>query len=365
MHSRATLTALGAALLLTGCSDKKWSAEGTIAGAAEKSVIIEAPNAAGQWYPLDTVTISNDGSFKVSGEAFGHPELLRMTIDSQSAYFPIDSIETVTINADAENFQATARLSGSTSAEKMQEVNDLIAKVINEKGESAVAADNNLKRELASIILRDPADIVAYYLMFHRVGGSLIFSPSDKTDLRIIGAVANAYAQNRPTDPRTEMLKQLYLSNRKAIMPATAVTDTVVANELKFPEINLMDETGKSRKLSDVASTGKVVVLCFTAYTAQGSGAVNVELNKVYSAYKAQGLEIYQVGIDDDEFQWKQSAKNLPWITVYNTPKDGAQSLLSYNVNALPAVFILNRNGDLVERVDDLSRLNTVVKRYL
>lgn len=365
MRSGAILAAIGVTILLTGCSEKKWSAEGSIAGAAEKTAIIEAPNAAGQWYPLDTVTIKNDGSFKISGAPFGHPELLRMTINAQSAYFPIDSIETVTINADAENFQATARLSGSTSADKMQEVNDLIAKVIKEKGESAVATDNDLKRELAGIILRDPADIVAYYLMFHHVGGSLIFSPSDKNDLRIIGAVANAYSQNRPTDPRTTMLKQLYLSSRKAIMPATVATDTVVAHELKFPEIDLMDENGKSRKLSEVAASGKVVILCFTAYTAQGSGAVNVELNKVYSAHKAQGLEIYQVGIDDDEFQWKQSAKNLPWITVYNTPKDGAQSLLSYNVSALPAVFILNRHGDLVERVEDLSRLKSVVNRYL
>lgn len=352
-------------LLLAGCSEKKWSAEGTISGAAGQNVILEAPNGTGGWYPIDTVSVGKDGAFKVSGQPFGHPELLRLTLGGQSAYFPIDSIETVNIQADAKNFQASTRLSGSETADKMQEVNDLIAKVAKAQGENAVAFDLDLKRDLAEVILRDPADIVAYYLIFHRVGDTLLFSPEEKSDLRIIGAVANAYTQNRPSDPRTALLKALYLSNRKAVIPQTAVTDTIVASEMQFPEIDLMDEKGVSRKLSDVASTGKVVVLCFTAYTAPGSQALNVELNKVYSAHKSQGLEIYQVGLDEDEFQWRQSAKNIPWITVYNSPKDGAQSLIDYNINSLPAIFILNRQGDLVERVEAANRLESTVNRYL
>ncbi len=364
--SRAVIfSSLAAAMFLTGCSDKKWNAEGTISGAEGKDIVVEAPNAAGGWYPLDTVTVGKDGKFKVSGEAIGHPELLRLTLAGQSAYFPIDSVETVTIQAQAANLQASALLSGSESAEKMQEVNDLIAKVAKAKGESAVAFDPDLKRSLAEVILRDPADIVAYYLIFHRVGGTLIFSPAEKSDLRIIGAVANAYTQHRPSDPRTAMLKDLYISNRKAIMPSYASGDTIMAREMQFPEIDLLDEKGVRQKLSDIADKGKVVILCFTAYTAQGSQALNVELNKVYTAHKAQGLEIYQVGLDDDEFQWKQSAKNLPWITVYNTPKDGAQSLIDYNISALPAIFILNRQGDLVERVEAANRLESAVSRYL
>jgi hypothetical protein len=362
--SSLSLPILAAAMLLTGCSEKKWSAQGTIAGGAGKSVVLEAPNGAGGWYPVDTIEIAKDGSFKVSGLPFGHPELLRLNLNGQPVYFPIDSIETVNIEANLASLQSSARLSGSETAEKMQEVNDLIAKVAKEKGEDAVAFDPELKRSLAEVILRNPADIVAYYLVFHRVGNTRIFSPEEKSDLRIIGAVANAYTQQRPNDPRTALLKDLYLSNRRAVMPSAA-TDTIVANEIKFPEIDLVNEKGAHKKLSDVASQGKIVILNFTAYTADGSQALNVELNKIYTAHKAQGLEIYQVGFDDDEFQWKQSAKNLPWITVYNTPKDGAQTLVNYNVGALPAIFIINRQGDLVERVDGVNRLESAVSRYL
>ncbi len=359
----AAAAILSATMALTGCSDKNWEAKGTIAGGESKTLILEAPDGNGGWYPLDTITTDNHGHFSVKGEPAGHPEIYRLSLGGESAYFPIDSLETVTIAADASNFSAYT-LSGSGQAEKMQHVNDLIAKAVNEHGAEAVAYDPGLKRELYETILRDPAGIVAYYTIFRRVGDTLIFDPQEKADLRMIGAVANAFATQRPSDPRTAFLASLYISNRKNTGGSVPV-DTIVAQEIKLPEIALLDRDGNRCSLSDVAAQGKVVVLNFTAYAAQDSPAFNLELAKLYDANKARGLEIYQVSVDDDEFLWKQSARNLPWITVYNTPKDGAGTLIKYNVARIPATFIINRNGDLVERVDDITRLPSAVARYL
>lgn len=360
--SRVAIALLAGGALLSSCSDKKWTVDGTIAGAEGKQIIVEAPNGQGGWYPIDTVEVGKDGKYSVQGLPFGHPELLRLSLDNQKAYFPIDSIESVSLSADISNLQASTQLSGSPAAEKMQEVNDMIAKVVKQQGDAA-AFDPDLKRQIAEVILRDPADIVAYYLIFHKVGQNPLYNPAERSDLRIIGAVANAYNNFRPGDPRTEMLKQLFLQNRKLTSKSPA--STMVATELKFPDIALLDEKGKEQKLSDVAQKGNVVVLSFTGYTLPNSQALNVELNKVYSANKSAGLEIYQVGLDDDEFQWKQSAANLPWITVYNSPKDGDNVLRLYNVQTLPALFIINRNGDLVERVETPTRLASAVSRYL
>ena len=108
-----------------------------------------------------------------------------------------------------------------------------------------------------------------------------------------------------------------------------------------------------------------MLVLNFTAYTAPESPAFNLELAKVYDQYRERGLEIYQVAIDADEFQWRESAANLPWITVYNTPSDGTAALRNYNVGALPATFVINRDGELVERIDQVNRLGAAVARYL
>ena len=355
----ATLAVLG----MASCSQAKWKAEGTVAGGEGRTLVLEAPNSFGQWYPLDTIETDSKGRFKVSQEPSGHPEVFRLTMGKESLYFPVDSVETVTITADASHFGSIYTLAGSESAEKMQQVNELIHKVTSTQGEQAVAYDPELKRALTEAIMRDPAGIVAYYTIFRRVGDTPLFGLSDKANVRLMGAVANAFATKRPADPRTKFLKDLFISSRKAL--GAVRPDTIAAVEITLPEIELLDVAGKKRSLTAEASKGKVMVLNFTAYAAEGSPALNLELAKIYEANRAKGLEIYQVSVDNDEFQWRQAAENLPWIAVFNSPKDGASNLLRYNVTNLPATFIINRNGDLAERVDDPTRIASAVARYL
>ena len=358
------IAGVAAMAALTGCSEKKWHAEGTVEGAESASLIVEAPNGRGGWYALDTVTTDKKGHFKVAGAPAGHPEVFRLTLDGKSIYFPIDSLESVDIRANAATFATDYTVSGSESADKLQHINDLINKTIKEKGAEAAAFDPDLKRQLAEAVLRDPAGAVAYYTIFRKVADLPLFDPTQKSDLRIVGAVANAFNTQRPADPRTKFLETYYLSGRRNI-GASVPTDTLVAMEIKLPEISLLDNKGKRRSISDVASEGKVVVLNFTTYAAEASPAFNVELAKVYNAHHSEGLEVYQIAFDDDEFQWRQAAANLPWSTVYNAPADGDQVLRDYNVGSLPATFVINRQGELVERVPDISHLAATVARYL
>ncbi|WP_300805881.1 TlpA disulfide reductase family protein, partial [uncultured Duncaniella sp.] len=233
-------------------------------------------------------------------------------------------------------------------------------------GAASVSTNAELKRQLGQMIVADPAGIVTYYIINKSVAGKPIFNPSVKEDLRIIGAVANAFNERRPSDPRTGYLRRLFLGNRpKSNLDALNEGNLRVANEVRAFDIKLFDNTGKEHSLLDVTSEGNVVILNFTAYTADGSPALNVALNKVYEKYRSQGLEIFQVAFDDDEYAWKQAAKNLPWITVLNGPNDGDKALRDYNVGALPAIFIFDRNGDVVERVSDISTLDSSVARRL
>lgn len=363
-HLPTILAITLAAAAAVSCSQNKWKAEGTIAGGEGKDLVLEASNRFGQWYAVDTVTIDKEGRFKVAQTPAGHPEIYRLTLGDQSLYFPIDSTETVTITGNAAEFGNAYTITGSASAERMQTVNDIIKKAVATRGERAVATDAELKRALANQILGDPAGVVAYYTIFRKVGNTPLFNPEDRADLRVIGAVANAYVEQRPTDPRTEYLSTVFMQHRRArrsIVP----TDTIVATETVLPEISLLDPSGKERSLSEEASKGKVIVLNFTAYTADASPALNLELAKVYEAYKNAGLDIYQVSVDTDEFAWRQAAANIPWIAVYNSPKNGARTLLKYNVTDLPATFVINRRGELMERVDDINGLEAAVRRYL
>lgn len=362
--NRSLYLAAGASLLiLASCSQKKWSVEGKIEGAGGKELILETANELGGWYGLDTLTIDSDGSYAFHGEPAGHPEIYRLRLGNESAYFPIDSLETITLNGKATGFANSYTLAGSPEADAMQAINQLVDSVQRISGAAAVASDEGLKRRMGEIILRNPAGMTAYYTIFRKVGDIQVFNPAESFDNRIIGAVANAFNESRPADPRTKMLSELFLSNRRR--PATAAGDTIIAHEINHPEIALADITGKIRTLSEETRRGNVVILNFTAYSAQESPAINVELAKVYDANKGRGLQIYQVGFDDDEYLWRQSARNIPWIAVYNSASAGARTLMDYNVGALPATFIFDRNGDLVERVTDLTKLSSAVAKYL
>lgn len=347
---------------LTACNDSNnWTVKGSIDGGSGRTIVLEASDN-GRWYSLDSAKIDNSGKFAIESKASGYPDIYRLSIDGQSIYFPIDSIETVTITGNAEAFASDYTMSGSIESDMLMHVEKRIREAVASKGAEAVT-DSLLKRELGGMLLGNPAGIVSYYIINRKIGDTPLFDPSDKNDLKIIGAVANAFSSHRPDDPRTAYLKTLFLSNKRA-MSTALVSDTLYINETPLLDINLSDNTGKSHSLKDVASRHKTVILNFTLYNVDASPAFNMELARIYDRYRNSGLEIYQVSVDNDEFRWKQSAKNLPWITVYNSSVDGPTNLLNYNVTDLPATFIIH-NGEVAARIEDITTLDKELGKYI
>lgn len=365
MNKSGKLIALPLLALLAACSGgNKWHLDGKITGLGEDDIVVIEGNNQGYWYPMDTVKVSSNGSYSYSREAQGYPDIYRLRVGDKAVYFPIDSIESISISAEAPDIESSHTLSGSPQAENLVRVDSMLVAAAKKGGASAVASDQDLKRSLGQMVIADPAGIVTYYIINKRVDGKPLFNPAVKEDLRIIGAVANAFSERRPDDPRTGYLRRLFLGNRPNIGRQNSGAYPEVT-EVRAFDIKLFDNTGKEHSLIDLTSQGKVVLLNFTAYTAEESPAFNVALNKVYEKYHPQGLEIFQVAFDADEYAWKQTAKNLPWITALNGPTDGDKALRDYNVGVLPAIFIFDRKGDVVERVTDLSTLDSAVAKRL
>lgn len=347
--------------ILASCSDKQWSVGGSITDGDGRTLVLEASHN-GNWYPLDSVLLDGSGRFEMSQAPSGYPDIYRLRIGDQSVYFPIDSVESVSVTGAAGSFATDYTLSGSSAAETLFDVDKKISAVVKMRGEHAVATDSLLKRELAGMLLGDPSGVVAYYIINKKVGATPIFSPANNKDLKIIGAVANAFVQHRPSDPRTAYLSSLFLSYRKrSVQPV----DTIAVAETPLIDFMLKDENGSPRNLSEIASHGKVVLLNFTVYDAERSPEYNRQLAAIYESMHDAGLDIVQVAIDEDQFNWVKSAKNLPWITLYAPEHKRAEILLGYNVGNIPATFIIDRKGDLVERIDDLSEIRAAVGRYL
>ena len=128
-------------------------------------------------------------------------------------------------------------------------------------------------------------------------------------------------------------------------------------------EIELPDCKGKTRKLSDLK--GKVVLLDFTAYKTDFSASYNMILRGLYDKYADQGFEIYQVSVDSDESFWTNTAPNLPWVCVYDEESIYSSYLKSYNVTQLPAVFLIDRDGNITDRPEETDELDAKIAKLL
>lgn len=357
-----TLPAVAAFALAVSCGGSPhWTVEGRIEGADGRTMIVEA-NDNGRWYAIDSVKLDHSGKFSITHAPAGYPDIYRLRLDDKTVYFPIDSIETVTVMTTASAFDSDYTLSGSSAAERLMTVDRRVARAIASMGVDNALGDSLFKRELGGILLEDPSGIVSYYILNKRIGGLQLFDPRRPADLKIIGAVANAFDSRRPSDPRTAYLRNLYLRNRQT---AVAERDTVRAQAVGLFDISLFDNKGTKHSLEQLARSGKVIVLNFTAYQAKESPTFNRELNRIYDKYRSRGMEIFQVSVDDDEYFWRNAASPLPWITVYNSPAEGVRNLANYNVSVLPATFVINRRGEIVSRVDNIQDLDRAVASAL
>ena len=357
--ARSAVVGLATALLAACSGGNQWHLKGNIADLGEQQIAVVEGNNQGYWYLMDTLKVDKNGKFDYSHEAQGYPDIYRVRVGNSSVYFPIDSVETVTLEATAPDISENHVLGGTPQAQNLAKV-DSIIRVASANGGDAVVNDEQLKRELGKIILADPAGVVSYYVICKTVGNKPLFNPTVALDRRFLGAVANAFSENRPGDPRTSYLKKLYVNNRPTVNPRS-----MEANVVSSWDINLYDEKGTERRMLQLNDEGKVILLSFTAYGTEFSIPYNVELNRIYEKYRDRGLEIYQVSVDEDEYRWKEIAKNLPWITVLNNAKEGARNLLNYNVQTIPTAFVINREGEIVERISDVKQMENQVSKHL
>lgn len=353
------IAALALPLMLAACSGKteKWGVNGKIDGAEGRMAYLESVNN-GYWSAIDSVEVASDATFAFEQPRAEYPDIYRLTIDGRSVYFPIDSTETVNVAASLDGLDNSSVISGSVSADLMQKVNDRIAGALAASGNAAAAvADIQLKRDLAEMLQSNWGGIVAYYAINKTVGDQPLFDPASSFDRRVITAVANNIDES---DPRANMLKNRSITNQNLY----GSNRSIVVEETLFPEISLRDKDGNNRSLTEEWEKGKVMVLNFTVYGADESPAFNVILSEAYEKFKNSGMEIYQVVCDNDEYLWLNAAKNIPWISVYNAPAQAAQVLSRYNVGSVPTTFVISRDGQKIERVDDISKLQNVLAKF-
>ncbi len=334
-----------AVMAATSCShDSGWSIRGKLDNAPENATLALEANNAGHWYALDSIKVDKNGNFSYTAPApLQGQDILRITLPGKgSIYFPIDSIDKVDITADAGTFGTGHTLSGSALTSGVVRVDSIVAST-----DDPIA----LRRELINVMTADTTGLISYYALGKSVDGKPLFDPAESLGNRAYGAVAQVYASRRPLDPKGTAVQKAYFEGRRKLGKVNVNQQVIELPETGFIDIVRYDARGKQQSLKEL-SQGKVVIVNFAQYDLQGSPAINAMLNALYSKYHDKGLEIYQLAFDNDEVSWREAARNLPWTAVWNAPSDGPEVLAHYNVGSLPLFYIIDRNGDLIERIE-------------
>lgn len=375
--------------LIIGCvfvSCKKgdiFSVEGNIQSAEGDTLYLEHRGLAGIVL-LDSAILNDKGSFKFKEPAPKNPEFYQLRIRNKVVAFAVDSVESLRVTADASNLYGSFTVEDSYSNDQLRKVDDMRMKTeqeINslEKLHTAKEIDditflNSLdsvltlyKKEISNLIIGNPSSAAAYYAVFQKINDYLIFDPYDKKDYPMFGAVATSWNRCYPETERTTHLYNFTvnaLQTRRQLEKQEELFQNItVETESGLPDISLPGVNGERISLSSLK--GKVVLLDFVVYSADFSPKHNIDLNSLYQRYNSRGFEIYQVSFDSNEHFWKTSADNLPWVTVRD-PRSVSTPLLSlYNVREIPTSFIIDREGDLIGRVEDYSQLSEQLDKVL
>ena len=368
-------------LAIAACNDQKpsFTVEGTVKGADDKTLYLYN-NALGGAVKVDSVKLTEEGTFALHGEAPQSPELYFLIVGDQMLYFGVDSTETVTINADYATMTSAYEVKGSKSSEKIRQItlrqHDLqrrIMAVERDLGLSRQQIADSLQRMVDSyktdiameFIFENPASIYAYYALFQTMGGWNLYDRSNPQDVRVFAAVATSWDTFYPESDRAKHLhnttiKGMNDTRRAAAQEMIAAETASQIETVTLLDLNLPDASGRNRTLTELK--GKVVMLDFHLFNMKESAARILTLRDLYSKYHDQGLEIYQVGLDENEHFWKQQTEKLPWICVYDP---SALSARNYNVQSIPEFFLIDRSNALYKRSSQMNDVEAEIKNLL
>jgi len=118
----------------------------------------------------------------------------------------------------------------------------------------------------------------------------------------------------------------------------------------KAPNFSAPNPEGKELALNDVL--GKVTLVDFWAAWCKPCRAENPNVLEVYNKYHDKGLNIIGVSLDRTAEAWKKAIVDdrLPWHQVSNIAYFNDPIAKLYNVDAIPAAFLLDENGVIVAK---------------
>ena len=313
---------------------------------------------------LDTLSSDQTASGMWIQGVFKHPVNI-----SEPGYYRLNFYDNQTVNlilsqddlqveVDGNNPRGNAVVTGSREMEQLNEVNDIMQNFqlevaqLNLQFNKANAANDQetveqLKGEFQTLntqhkkVLKDKIREMGNSLAVLQVVGNL----DAEQDFALLDSLGNIFAANPPDSKHTKNFLA-YVDQVRAQMKKL---EKVQIGKMA-PEINLPDPNGDYVALSSLR--GKVVLVDFWAQWCRPCRMENPNIVAAYQQYKNKGFEVFGVSLDRTKDKWLQGIEEdgLVWTQVSDLKYWKSTAAQTYGVNAIPASFLLDRDGKIIAK---------------
>lgn len=330
--------------------------------------------------PVDTIVPAEDGSFECKVELQDENPAFYYFFDGDKQIAAAVLLPNDNVNITVDEF-GLYEVSGSEESQLLREIDEEFSNTLMDMAyladQSAMTDDREVideinhrlsrdyvqyKRKAISHIMNHPKSITSALVAFQRINDNLpVFDESNDVIL-----FRQLYDSLQTVYPKSPYVTALMDDINRRDVQFKLEQKVSQMTSINYPELNLPDINGQSRILSDL--DGKVIILSFWSVEQTKHKMFNNDLKEVYGKYHNSGLEIYQVSFDIDKPSWAAAVNNqqLPWVSVNDGLGAGSPARSSYNITKLPAMFIIDREGNIVGKdIYDAASLEALVKKYL
>jgi peroxiredoxin len=352
-------------LLAAACGKKtNFTITGKIEGGAGKTIYLNYLLTNSQT-PADSAQLNKQGEFKMKGKVSAPTFFLLKFSESNFITLLPDSAENLTLTGSYTKFSSDYKVFGSDNSSKVRDITlkfsgvktrlDSI-KLLYDKQQKENANAPGLERldkeyskivsdytyYLNDFIKNNPFSMASVYALYQKWDPNNFVANDFQTMKTAASALYSVY-------PKNEQVKALYKNTLNLLKEQkNAKLNSILSQSaVNSPNIKLPDVFGIERDLWSLQ--GKNVLLQFWSAKDRTSRIQNEVLAELYSKYKNKGFEIYMVSVDDDKEAWKTaiSEDQLTWINVGDM-KGSMSALIAYNIKAIPANYLLDKEGKIV-----------------
>lgn len=364
MNKQTFFVTVTAAAVLCGCQSSKVKISGRFIGGGAKNIYLEQVLPQRQTV-VDSTELDASGEYRfLLRDVPGTPSLYNVVYDGERIPLLISGGDRVTLGSvgsvirnytvgGSEESELLRRFYQSfvTGAQRLDNIAAQFAKSdLTEEERKALSKEYTteyyrIRREQLRFIIENKSSLAAVYALYQRLPGDTHLFNGD-SDVVYFRTVADAVEARYPESPYVTSLRAEIARMDARIGLLSQITET------GYPDLELTDIYGKKIRLSSLM--GKVVLLDFWSAELGNSNVYNAELKETYRKYAGAptSFEVYQVAIDTSKPLWITAVQEqqLPWVSVSDLRGRASTSLTLYNVQKLPANFLIDKEGNVVAR---------------